>query len=141
MKSRLESALTQCIAANPRNAWLRRQQSLLQSARISTIHTFCFDLIRDHCAGLDITPTFRIMEETEMNMLVSQALTDTMTAWYGDPAHAQEMELLCDRFCGQTDAELDKLMTEVKVWIQSDRTYTVRYATGGNEFGSDKNAS
>ena len=24
---------------------------------------------------------------------------------------------------------LDKLMTEVKVWIQSDRTYTVRYAT------------
>lgn len=113
MKSRLESALTQCIAANPRNAWLRRQQSLLQSARISTIHTFCFDLIRDHCAGLDITPTFRIMEETEMNMLVSQALTDTMTAWYGDPAHAQEMELLCDRFCGQTDAELDKLMTEL----------------------------
>ena len=25
---------------------------------------------------------------------------------------------------------LDKLMTEVKVWIQSDRTYTVRYAVG-----------
>ena len=32
-------------------------------------------------------------------------------------------------------------MTEVKVWIQSDRTYTVRYATGDNKFGSDKNAS
>ena len=113
MKSRLEQALTRCIAQDPRNTWLRQQQSMLQCAKICTIHSFCFDLIRDHCAGLDITPTFRILEETEMNMMVSQGLADTMEAWYADPARQEDMQLLCDRFSGQTDAELEKLLSEL----------------------------
>ena len=113
MKSRLEHALTQCIAQDPRNVWLRQQQSQLQCARICTIHSFCFDLIRDHCAELDITPTFRILEETEMNMMVSRGLADIMEAWYADPARQGDMQLLCDRFSGRTDAELENLLTEL----------------------------
>ena len=113
MKSRLEHALTQCIAQDPRNVWLRQQQSQLQCAKICTIHSFCFDLIRDHCAELDITPTFRILEETEMNMMVSRGLADIMEAWYADPARQGDMQLLCNRFSGRTDAELENLLTEL----------------------------
>ena len=46
MKQRLSDALTARISDEPENEWLCYQQTLLQTAKISTIHSFCFDLIR-----------------------------------------------------------------------------------------------
>ena len=40
VRSRLNLALTQKMTQEPENDWLRRQQTMLQSAHISTIHSF-----------------------------------------------------------------------------------------------------
>lgn len=113
MKSRLARALTERINAEPENAWLRRQHGLLQSAKIATINSFCFDLIRDNCQSLDITPTFRILEETEEKILRIAALDAVLEAWYADETRAESMKKLCGWFCGKTDRRLVELLLKM----------------------------
>lgn len=113
MKSRLARALAERIAAEPENVWLRRQHGLLQSAKISTINSFCFDLIRDNCQALDITPTFRILEETEEKLLRIAALDAVLETWYADEERAQSMRYLCGLFCGKTDRRLVELLLKM----------------------------
>lgn len=110
MRGRLEQALAARIAAEPENAWLRRQHALLRCAKISTIHSFCYALIRDYGAQLDISPSFRILEENEEVVLRDAAMAQTLEQWYADPSRRGAMALLCDTFCGKTDSRLAELL-------------------------------
>ena len=47
VRSRLAQALTKQLQEYPDSQWLRRQQVMLQSAKISTIHSFCYQLMRE----------------------------------------------------------------------------------------------
>ena len=75
MKERISARLSELIAENPQNRGLKRQQVLLEHANISTVHSFCSELIRENFYKLQISPDFRIMEETEMAVLRKEALT------------------------------------------------------------------
>ena len=108
MKQRLTSALSALIESDPDNQWLCRQQMLLQNARISTIHSFCFDLIRDNIQQLDISSGFRIIEETEERLINSKAVSDVLEAWYED--YPDEVRYLYDCFCHKNDSELEKIL-------------------------------
>ncbi len=110
MKARLTQALAARMETEPQNKWLREQHAMLQCAKICTIHTFCFDLIRDHCELLDITPTFRILDETEETILRTAVLDQVLEALYADPDTAAIPERLCQAFCKQTDEGLQPLL-------------------------------
>ena len=55
LKKRLDSKLRAMINESPDDRHLLKQQILLQSARISTINSFCFDLIRDNIGENGVT--------------------------------------------------------------------------------------
>ena len=74
MKKRLTIGLSKLIDEQPDNRWLYEQQAMLQYAKICTIHSFCFDLIRENIQELDISSGFRIMEENEQNVIVNNAI-------------------------------------------------------------------
>ena len=73
MRSRLMAALDEKILSEPENTWLRRQQTMLQCASISTIHSFCYRIMREHFAELNISADFRALDETEDQILRTQA--------------------------------------------------------------------
>ena len=56
--SRIADALSAKLAENPENAHIRKQGLLVSSAHISTIHSFCLDLIRTNFQKLNIPPDF-----------------------------------------------------------------------------------
>ena len=58
MKKRLDKRLRELINQNPGSSHLLKQQTLLQSAKISTINSFCFELIRDNITDQGITSGF-----------------------------------------------------------------------------------
>ena len=60
MKQRLTSALAAAAELEPENEWLTAQQALIPSAKISTIHSFCFSLIRENAGSLDVDSSFRV---------------------------------------------------------------------------------
>lgn len=117
VRKRLNQALSRKIGNEPENDWLRRQQTMLHSAKISTIHGFCFDLLREHFSALDIPSSFRIMEPKEEDELRTAAAAEVLEAFYQraetDAAAAAERRLLNDAFCGKDDSMLDALLLKI----------------------------
>ena len=114
VRTRLNRKLTERILAEPENAWLRRQHTMLQSAHISTIHSFCFSLMREQFAALDISAGFRQMDETEepdvRAAAVRQVLEEFSARADTDETAKAEQKLLFDAFCTGDDRPLEELI-------------------------------
>ena len=117
MKQRLQTAFEKRIAEEPENRWLRQQQLLLPAAKISTINAFCFDLIREHLGDGEITSSFRVMDQTEQDLLFRAAVDEVLNRWYTE--RAAEMQLLWNAFCNHTDQALEELLLELKTFLAS----------------------
>ncbi|HEX3027612.1 MAG TPA: helicase-exonuclease AddAB subunit AddA, partial [Clostridia bacterium] len=84
MRERLSQRLEQMIAENPEDLNLQRQQILLQNSHISTVHAFCLDLIRENFEKLDLSPDFRIADDSEMKVLLQDTLDQLLEENYAD---------------------------------------------------------
>ncbi|HHU72218.1 MAG TPA: UvrD-helicase domain-containing protein, partial [Clostridiales bacterium] len=56
MRDRIGSAIDKKLLQEPDNAHLQKQVSLLQSAHITTIHSFCLNVIRNYFHRIDLDP-------------------------------------------------------------------------------------
>ena len=65
MKARINAALSELIAKNPNDEGLRRQQLLMERAHISTISSFCYDVVKENFNTLGISSDTRIVTEQE----------------------------------------------------------------------------
>lgn len=83
MKARIGEALERELAKRPHSLHLRRQLSLLNRASISTLHSFCLDVIRKYYYLLDLDPSFRIADETEIELLKEDVLEELLEEEYG----------------------------------------------------------
>lgn len=143
MKQRLSAALSQAIEKDPDNLWLCRQQALLQTAKISTIHSFCFDLIRENIQSLDVSAGFRILDDTEENLLIRKAAENTFEKLYGDAA--DKINSLADFFSGSVrgDGELEEAALKIYDFLMSIPFYEdwlqgqINYYSAGFDPDSD----
>ena len=74
MKERIGSRLSDLVAENPENAHLQKQTTLIHSANITTIDSFCLFLVRNHFSKIDVDPSFRVADENEMKLLKEDVL-------------------------------------------------------------------
>ncbi|MBO7364716.1 MAG: UvrD-helicase domain-containing protein, partial [Lachnospiraceae bacterium] len=88
MRRKLLEALEKRAEAHPEDANIRRQIQLVPNAQVSTIDSFCAEVIRSHIALLDIDPAFRVGDEGEMKLLQEDVLSDLLSDEYdrADPA-------------------------------------------------------
>ena len=117
MKQRLQAALEKKIASELGNRWLRQQQLILPAAKISTINAFCFDLLREYAGDREITSSFRVMDETEQDILCREAMNEVLNRWYADRPDA--MQRLWNAFCNGTDKALEEILMELKTFLGS----------------------
>ncbi len=76
MKQRLNETLEQALSNDKKNLHILKQMELLPKAKISTMTSFFFDLIRDNIGSLPIDPGFRIVEEQEEELIIVKALDE-----------------------------------------------------------------
>ena len=69
LKQRISAAVSEAIAKNGENEHLARQISLLPSAKFSTIDSFYLSLVRTNYASLGLSPSFRIADTGEADLL------------------------------------------------------------------------
>lgn len=97
---------------------LRRQMSLLNRAFISTIHSFCIDVMRKYFHLIDVDPNFRIGDGTETNIMKLEVLEELF-----EKAYKQGDEYfigLVERFGGgKGDQSLQELVLKLYEFIQS----------------------
>jgi ATP-dependent helicase/nuclease subunit A len=117
MKQRLSKALSARLAVlddGPEYEWLLEQRVRLSSARISTVHSFCFDLIRENADALDVQPGFIIAESGQESICQSHALDTVMERWTSEKP---EMQLLYDHFCAQSDRDIEVLILGIAEFL------------------------
>lgn len=83
MRHRIGVALEKEIGTNPHSGHLRRQLNLLNHATISTLHSFCLEVVRKYYYLIDIDPGFRILDETEGMLLRDEAMETLLEEEYG----------------------------------------------------------
>ena len=65
LRGKIAEKLTQRIAQEPENLHLQKQMQRLYLAKISTVHGFCSDVLREYAYKLDIPADFRVADENE----------------------------------------------------------------------------
>ncbi|MBS7730327.1 UvrD-helicase domain-containing protein, partial [Vibrio cholerae] len=89
---------------------VRKQLSLLNKASISTIHSFCLQVIRGYYYMLDVDPRFRIANQTENELLKEEVLDDILEEEYGIEDNTIFFELV-DRYTSdRSDDDLQRMI-------------------------------
>ena len=117
LKKRLDSKLRELINDNPNDRHLLRQQILLQSARISTINSFCFDLIRDNMDENGITSGFSVLDDTDNKVIRAQA-TDELINYYSANEY-DKISFMYDRFCIKDEKRLVEVLERADIFLAS----------------------
>lgn len=82
IRARVQHALSQLIAADPKNRFLLRQQQLLSRSHIGTIDSFCIKLVREFFYLLEISPNISVADESELKDLSDNAVYEAMNEFY-----------------------------------------------------------
>lgn len=82
MRERIGKAIEEKLMEQPDNLHLQKQEALLHSAQITTIHSFCLGVIRNYFNTIDLDPSFRIGDETELKLLKSDVLAELLEERY-----------------------------------------------------------
>lgn len=69
---------------------LEEQLALLDAARISTLHGFCLQLVRDHFYELEIDPQVVVLDAAQSRLLAGEALDQVMQAHYAGKSPVDE---------------------------------------------------
>ncbi|EKN70281.1 recombination helicase AddA [Neobacillus bataviensis LMG 21833] len=83
MRHRIGEALEKAIDQDPGSRHLRKQLSLLNKASISTLHSFCLEVIHKYYYLIDIDPGFRIADETEAQIIRDEVMEELFEEEYG----------------------------------------------------------
>ena len=108
MRTKLTEALEKRIEQNPLDKNLMRQYRLIPNATISTIDSFCISLVRDYFHELDIDPTFRVADETELGLLKADCMEKVLEAEYAEGE--EDFIKLAESY---SDSKSDKVLEEV----------------------------
>ena len=63
LRGKISDKLVGYISENPENKHMQQQIQRLYLSKISTVHAFCADILREYAYRLDIPADFRIAEE------------------------------------------------------------------------------
>lgn len=114
MRNRIGEALEKALAENPTSIHLKKQLSLLQRASISTLHSFCLDVVRKYAYLLEIDPAFRIADDLEMDLIKQDVLDELFEQWYGSETEQEAFFQVIDRFSGdRSDTEVENMILDI----------------------------
>ncbi len=134
MKEKLSAALEKKLSEAPNNEWLISQRTRLSMATITTINSFCYELVRNHIHEFDFESGVKICDENEDKTILDECLKKTVEEFYEDDS--ESMNFLCDTICNVDDKgifesvnELHKFFSSIpfkQEWIDAQRE---RYMT------------
>lgn len=108
MRERIAAAITKALETNPNSKNLQKQLTLLSRANITTMHSFCLDVIKNNFHVIDLDPGFRILDETEGVLLKTEVLDEL----FEDKYEAEEDEFL-NLIDAYSDSRSDKKLKDI----------------------------
>jgi len=122
MKERIRKALYNEIKKSPSDTSIRKQLILINQANISTIHSFCSEVIRSNYHLLDIDPAFSVSDEMESTRILRQSIEEVLSEKYDEmPEGLEALVNTCGR--GRDDEGLVKMLLKLYGFLRSMPEY------------------
>ena len=119
MRERILEAIYKKLEEDPENLDLQRQTILINKASISTIHSFCLDVIRNNFYEIDASANFRVADEAEIELLKQEVMEDLFEEKYVN--EDKEFSKLLDVYTDyKGDESLKELVLKIYTFIQSN---------------------
>lgn len=114
LRGKIAAKLSELIADDPSNRHLQQQMQRLYLSKISTVHGFCTDVLRQYAYRLDITSDFRVADESECTELQLKALEQTLEQAYENAeADADFCALIDTQGLGRDDKLIPQIILKV----------------------------
>ena len=110
LRGKIAAKLNEAIAAQPENRHLQRQMQRLFLTKISTVHGFCGDLLREFAYKLDLSADFRVADENECSEIRQTVLTELLDRAYETAGENGDFRAFVDT---QGLGRTDKLVAEI----------------------------
>lgn len=142
MRQRLMDAIYKKIDENLNDDNLQRQLMLINKANISTIHSFCLNVIRNNFFEIGISNNFRVADSTEIEIMKQEVIEDIFDNEY--ESQNEDFTKLLEKYATYNDdAKLKELILRIYEFIQSDpfpdkwlqnavESYNIRYEENAN---------
>ena len=118
MRERIAEAISKRLDMNPDSVNIQRQLTLLGKASITTIHSFCLEVIRSNFQQINIDPGFRIADETESQLMKLEALSEVFEEQY-ENENKDFFDLLECYGGNRDDTALQEMVLNLYGFIQS----------------------
>ena len=119
MRERIGDAISAALDKNPGSIQLQKQLSLLHKANITTIHSFCLDVIRKNFHTIEIDPDFRVSDETEAFLIKMEALEELLETKYADENDKDFLNFVECYGNGRDDKLVQNLVLSVYDFVMS----------------------
>ncbi len=108
MRERVLDALADAAEEQPDNEHLQRQMSLIHNAQITTVDSFCLQVVTDHFQRIFLEPGFRIADEGELLLFREDVCDAVLEDFYReqDPGFLRFIE-------GYSDAKSDRKIRDM----------------------------
>jgi ATP-dependent helicase/nuclease subunit A len=120
MRHRIGEALEKAIDQDPGSRHLRKQLSLLNKASISTLHSFCMEVIRKYYYLIDVDPGFRIADETEAQLIRDEVMDELFESEYGKKDNEDFFNLVDSFTNDRSDDALQDIVRSIYDFARSN---------------------
>ena len=113
LRGKIAAKLTEKIAENPQTR-LQQQMQRLFLTKISTVHGFCADILREYAYRLDLAADFRVADENECRELRETVLSDLLDQAYEQAGEDADFRAFVDsQGVGRNDRIVPELILKV----------------------------
>ena len=118
MRERIFAAINKELLNKPESEHLQRQAALIHNAKITTIHSFCLEVIRNYFSEIGLDPSVRIVDEGELKLLKKDVMDALLEDCYGEADEAF-LHFVETYSVGNNDKDLEKLIEKIYNFIMS----------------------
>lgn len=103
LKERISSALYNEIKKNPTDKHLNNQLLKLNKAKISTIHSFCYDIVKTHFQYFGLNANVRIADQAESKLIGYEMMENVIEYFYNTPTDISDFKKFMENFISIRD--------------------------------------
>lgn len=113
MRTRIGEALEEKLCQEPENQHIQKQASLLHTAQITTIDSFCQSIIKNYFHVIHLDPSFRVGDETDLELMKQDILKELIEQKYQEAREKKKQGFLLftDMLStGRTDSAIEEMV-------------------------------
>ena len=114
LRGKIASKLSEKVAEYPDNRHLQSQLQRIYLTKISTVHAFCGDILREYAYRLNLPGDFRVADENECREIRESVLRILLEQAYEDPAQRPNFTAFVDsQGLGRDDRCIPEIVEQV----------------------------